>query len=98
MSKGSLLCSPKPQVRPSLLGVSHTQRGTYPRHVLHEDGQGLLSAVPQTAIVLHNALVLQVLQQLDFTLQSAHLLGEGPSGHLSSQGPGLPAWDQLNLL
>lgn len=58
--------------------VSHASRGTYPRHVLHEDGQGLLSTVPQTAIVLHNALVLQVLQQLDLTLQSTHLLGEGP--------------------
>lgn len=58
--------------------VSHTSRGTYPRHILHEDGQSLLSAVPQTAIVLHNALVLQVFQQLDLTLQSTHLLGERP--------------------
>lgn len=71
-------CSPKPQVRPSLVCVLHTSRGTYPRHILHEDSESLLSAVPQTAIVLHNALVLQVFQQLDLTLQSTHLLGERP--------------------
>lgn len=71
-------CSPEPQVRPSLVCVSYTSRGTYPWHVLHEDGQSLLSAVPQTAVVLHNALVLQVFQQLDLTLQSTHLLGERP--------------------
>lgn len=71
-------CSPKPQVRSSLVCALHTSRGTYPRHILHEDSQSLLSAVPQTAIVLHNALVLQVFQQLDLTLQSTHLLGERP--------------------
>lgn len=87
MSKGSLPCSPQPQVRPSLVCVLHISRGTYPWHVLHEDGQSLLGTVPQTAIVLHNALVLQVLQQLDLTFQSTHLLEEGPSGHLGSQGP-----------
>lgn len=31
--------------------------------------------------------MLQVLQQLDLTFQSTHLLGEGPSGHLGLQGP-----------
>lgn len=79
MSKGHLLQSPQPRSGP--LGR------TYPRHVLHEDGQSLLRTVPQTAVVLHYALMLQILQQLDLTLQGTHLLGEGPSGHLGLQGP-----------
>lgn len=48
---------------------------THPGHVLHEDGEGLLNAVPQTAVVLHDALVTQVFQQLDLALQGADLLG-----------------------
>lgn len=87
MSKGPLLHSPQPQERSSL-ACPTCIRGTYPRHVLHEDGQSLLGTVPQAAIVLHYALVLQVLQQLDLTLQCTHLLGERPSGHLGFQGPG----------
>lgn len=47
---------------------------THPGHVLHEDGEGLLKVVPQTAVVLNDALVTQVLQQLDLALQSADLL------------------------
>lgn len=47
---------------------------THPGHVLHEDGEGLLTVVPQAAVVLDNALVTQVLQQLDLALQSADLL------------------------
>lgn len=62
-------------------------RGTYPWHVLHEDGQSLLGAVPQAAIVLHDALVLQILQQLDLTFQSTHLL----QGAQWSLHPVLPA-------
>lgn len=78
----------KPQVRvASFVGVPHAWRSTYPRHVLHEDGQSLLGTVPQAAVVLHYALVLQVLQQLDLTLQSAHLLREGPGGYPDLQGP-----------
>lgn len=52
------------------LGVA----GTHPRHVLHENSEGLLIVVPQTAVVLNNALVMQVFQQLDFALQSTDLL------------------------
>lgn len=56
-----ILQAPAPRSGP-ILCVSHMHsRGTYPWHVLHEDGQGLLSTVPQTAIVLHDALMLQVL-------------------------------------
>lgn len=44
------------------------------RHVLHEDGQRPLHGVPEAAVVLHDPLVTQVLQQLDFTFQRAHLL------------------------
>lgn len=51
---------------------------TDPRHVLHEDGERLLVAVPQTAVILDDAFVTKVLQQLDLTLQSADLLvGDG---------------------
>lgn len=78
MSKGSFLQPQTPGQALSCVCVLHTSRGTYPRHILHEDSESLLSAVPQTAIVLHNALVLQVFQQLDLTLQSTHLLGERP--------------------
>lgn len=39
-----------------------------PWHVLHEDREGLLIVVPQTAVVLNDALVVQILQELDFTL------------------------------
>lgn len=75
MSKGPLLHSPHDS--PSLARPPASQ-GTYPWHVLHEDGQSLLGAVPQAAIVLHYALMLQILQQLDLALQSTHLLGRGP--------------------
>lgn len=47
---------------------------THPRHVLHENGEGLLIVIPQAAVVLNNALMMQILQQLDFTLQSTDLL------------------------
>lgn len=87
MSKGPLLHSPQPQERASPVCPTCIW-GTYPRHVLHEDGQSLLGTVPQAAIVLHYALVLQVLQQLDLALQCTHLLGERPSCHLGFQGPG----------
>lgn len=42
-------------------------RSTHARHVLHEDGQRPLGGVPKAAVVLHNPLVTEVLQQLDFT-------------------------------
>lgn len=73
-------------------------QGTYPRHVLHEDGEDLLSTVPQAAVVLHNTFMLQVLQQLDLTLESAHLLErEGPLvGHLATQGPVQPTWGSFS--
>lgn len=77
MSKGPLTTAPVP--RQSLSCCLPASRGTYPWHVLHEDGQSLLGAVPQAAIVLHYALMLQVLQQLDLALQSTHLLGRGPA-------------------
>lgn len=47
---------------------------THAGHVLHEDGQRPLHGVPQTAVVLDDALVAQVLQELDLALQRAHLL------------------------
>lgn len=58
------------------LGSCGTVRllGSHPRHELHEDGEGLLMVVPQRAVVLNDALVMQILQQLDFTLQSTDLL------------------------
>lgn len=62
-----------PRVKPSV-SIPHASKSTYPWHVLHKDGEDLLSTVPQAAIVLHNAFMLQVLQQLDLTLQSTHLL------------------------
>ena len=46
---------------------------TDPWHVLHEDWEETVLLV--TAIVLHNALVVQVLEQLNLTLQGFHLLG-----------------------
>lgn len=69
--------SPSAMTAPLLLSACIT--GHIPWHVLHEDGQSLLGAVPQAAIVLHYALMLQVLQQLDLALQSTHLLGRGPA-------------------
>lgn len=48
--------------------------GSYPWHVLHEDGQGLLCSVPQAAVILHDTVVLEILQQLNFTLQGTHFL------------------------
>lgn len=33
---------------------------THPGHVLHEDGESFLVVVPQTAIVLDDALVMQI--------------------------------------
>lgn len=47
---------------------------THPRHVLHENSEGLFIVIPQTAVVLNNALMMQIFQQLDFALQSADLL------------------------
>lgn len=47
---------------------------THPRHVLHENSEGLLVVVPQTAVILNYALVMQIFQQLDLALQSADLL------------------------
>lgn len=47
---------------------------SYPWHVLHEDGQGLLCSVPQAAVILHDTVVLEILQQLNFTLQGTHFL------------------------
>lgn len=47
---------------------------THARHVLHENGERAFRRVPQAAIVLDNALMAQILQQLDLALQCAHLL------------------------
>lgn len=41
---------------------------THAWHVLHEDGERSLHRVSQTAVVLDNPLVAQILQELDFTL------------------------------
>lgn len=51
---------------PSVLHFINT--GTHPWHVLHENGESLLIVVPQTAVVLNDALVMQILQELDFAL------------------------------
>ena len=53
---------------------TESRRITYPGHKLDKNGEFLLFVVPEAAIVLHDALVAQVLQQLDLTLQSVHLL------------------------
>lgn len=50
---------------------------THPRHKLHKDGEFPLFEVPQTAVVLNNTLVAEILQQLDLTLQSIHFLQTG---------------------
>lgn len=55
---------------------------THAGHVLHEDGERSLHCVSQAAVVLHNPLVAQVLQELDFTLQRAHLLNTTANFHL----------------
>lgn len=47
---------------------------TYPRHVLHKDRKRSFMCVPQAAIVLNNALMEKIFQQLNLTLQSTHLL------------------------
>ena len=51
-------------------------RDTHPGHELHEDGELPGVQVPQRAVVLDDALVMEVLQQLDLTLQGIHLLRE----------------------
>lgn len=49
-----------------------TSHCTYPWHVFHENGQDLLALT--AAEILHNALVLDVLEKLDLALQGLHLL------------------------
>lgn len=49
-------------------------QNTHPRHKLNKYGEFLLLEVPQTTIVLNDPLVTQILQQLNLTLQSIHLL------------------------
>lgn len=65
---------------------------THARHVLHENGQRSLHRVSQTAVILDNPLVAQVLQKLDFTLQRAHLLHERKkkTHHKQSSFPSKP--------
>ena len=46
----------------------------YPWHKLYKDGELSLVWVTQAAVVLNDALVTEVLQQLDLALQSVHLL------------------------
>lgn len=69
--------------------------GTHSRHVLHENSEGLLIVVPQTAVVLNNALVMQIFQQLDFALQSADLLyrhnEKQGKGHMTTQTSNIKA-------
>lgn len=71
LERKQLLGKSTPHTGP-MTGSSSVQ--THPGHVLHEDGEGLLNVVPQTAVVLNDALVTQVFQQLDLALQSADLL------------------------
>lgn len=49
-------------------------QNTHPGHKLHKNGEFLLFRVPKTTVVLHNPLMAQILQQLNLTLQSIHLL------------------------
>lgn len=58
----------------SLFVLHVTHKSTYPRHELDKNGEFLLFKVPKTTIVLNNPLVTQILQQLNLTLQSIHLL------------------------
>lgn len=79
MSKDPYTCSPQCHDSPLLLSCI---TGHIPLwHVLHEDGQGSSRRGPAGSYeLLHYALMLQVLQQLDLALQSTHLR-KGPSGH-----------------
>lgn len=55
--------------------MRHAQlQNTHPGHKLDKNGELLLLEVPKTTIVLNNPLVMQILQQLNLTLQSIHLL------------------------
>lgn len=47
---------------------------THPRHEFHKDGQFFLHRITQAAVVLHDTLMTQVLQQLNLTLQCIHFL------------------------
>lgn len=49
-------------------------QNTHPRHELNKNGEFLLVEVPKTPIVLNDPFVAQILQQLNLTLQSIHLL------------------------
>lgn len=55
-----------------LAGV--TDKNTHPWHEFHENGELPLFQVPEAAVILNDALVTQVLQKLDLTLQSIHFL------------------------
>lgn len=55
--------------------MQHAQlQNTHPGHELNKNGEFLLVEVPKTPIVLNDPLVAQILQQLNLTLQSIHLL------------------------
>lgn len=41
---------------------------THPRHILHENGEGLLIMVSKATVVLNDSFVMQVFQQLYLTL------------------------------
>ncbi len=50
----------------------HEVLDTYPSHVLHEDGQDLVALVATK--ILNDALVLDILEQLDLAFERLHFL------------------------
>lgn len=47
---------------------------TYPWHIFHKYGKSFFLGIPQTAIILNNSLMQQVLQQLNLTLKCIYFL------------------------
>lgn len=47
---------------------------THPGHELNKNGEFSLIQVPKAPVVLNDPVVSQILQQLNLTLQSVHLL------------------------
>lgn len=62
--------------------MSTRWQNTHPRHELNKNGEFSMLQVPQTAVVLNDSLMTQILQQLNLALQSIHFLQK--KGHLIS--------------
>lgn len=85
----------------AVIGRCGGHGNTHPWHELHEDGELPLLQVPQAAVILDDALVTQVLQQLDLTLQSVDFLRRRSQGDVNvsqQEGPSSGASLPLTLL